>query len=234
VSAPDAGWARAVVLADVAARVPTGPRPVLVAVDGVDGAGKTTFADELARRLRESPRDGTVVRASVDGFHRPRAHRHAAGRTGETFWSRSYDYPALRQELVDAWRAGPGSPYRTAVHDVATDRVLGLPVAAVPAHGVLVLDGIFLQRDELHGLWDLAVYLDVPFEVSVSRMAARDGSVDDPTHPDQARYVEGQRIYLGTCDPRGRADVVVDNADLADPHIVREGNRAGAGRVEGA
>ncbi|WP_246580249.1 hypothetical protein [Deinococcus aestuarii] len=48
--------------------------PVLrVAIDGVDGAGKTTFADELAGVLRERGR--TVIRASVDGFHAPRATR---------------------------------------------------------------------------------------------------------------------------------------------------------------
>jgi len=217
------------VLLSVAEQVPAPGRPVLVAVDGVDGAGKTTFADELAAALTAHARP--VVRASVDGFHHPRAHRHAAGRTGETFWSRSYDYPALRRELVDPWRAGPGSTYRTAVHDLDTDAALELAASVVPEDGVLVLDGIFLQRDELHGLWDLAVFLEVPFETSVSRMAVRDGSVADPTHPDQARYVDGQRIYLAGCRPRGRADVVVDNTDLADPHIVREGNRTASGGV---
>ncbi|HEX6246810.1 MAG TPA: uridine kinase [Nocardioidaceae bacterium] len=212
--------ARQEVLAAVASRIPLLGRPVLVAVDGVDGAGKTTFADELAEVVRESGRFAEVVRASVDGFHHPRAHRHALGRTGETFWSRSFDYPALLRELVAPWRAGPGSSYRVAVRDVEADRALDLPPAVVPARGLLVVDGIFLQRDELHGLWDLAVFLDVPFAVSVSRMARRDGSVDDPEHPDQARYVEGQRIYLTACDPRSRADVVVDNADLAAPRII--------------
>jgi uridine kinase len=208
------------VLAAVASRIPSPTRPVLVAVDGVDGSGKTTFADELAEVAVATGRFGAVVRASLDGFHHPRAHRHAHGRTGETFWSRSYDYPALLRELVGPWRSGPGSAYRTAVHDVDTDRALDLPPAVVPARGLLLLDGIFAQRDELRGLWDLAVFLDVPFEISVARMAARDGSPDDPGHPDQARYVEGQRIYLATCDPRSRADVVVDNSDLAHPRIL--------------
>ena len=97
------------VLEEVAARIPVLGRPVLVAVDGVDGSGKTTFADELAAVVEASGRFGEVVRASVDGFHHPKAHRHALGRTGETFWSRSYDYPALLRELVGPWRSGPGS-----------------------------------------------------------------------------------------------------------------------------
>jgi uridine kinase len=36
------------VLASLAARIPRPGRPVLVAVDGADGAGKTTLADDLA------------------------------------------------------------------------------------------------------------------------------------------------------------------------------------------
>jgi uridine kinase len=212
--------ARREVLAEVASRIPLLDRPVLVAVDGVDGSGKTTFADELAEVVRESGRFAEVVRASVDGFHHPREHRHAHGRTGEAFWSRSFDYPALLRELVTPWRTGPGSSYRPAVHDVATETALDLPAAVVPERGLLLLDGIFTQRDGLREHWDLAVFLDVPFEVSVSRMARRDGTVDDTAHPSQARYVDGQRIYLATCDPRARADVVVDNADLGAPRIL--------------
>lgn len=76
------------------------------------------------------------------------------------------------------------------------------------------MDGLFCQREELAGCWDSVVFLDVPFEMSVRRMAARDGSVDDVDDvddPDQQRYLVAQRTYLATCTPRDRADLVVDN-----------------------
>jgi len=92
-------------------RVPSLDRPVLVAVDGADGAGKTTFANAVGERLTGRP----VVRATVDDFHHPRAHRHALGRTAATVWERSFDLPALRRELLDPWRRGSGSTYRGAV-----------------------------------------------------------------------------------------------------------------------
>lgn len=215
---PTVSPARAAVLAEVADRLPRPGRPVLVAVDGVDGAGKTTFADELAAVCRATC-PGPVVRASVDGFHHPAAHRHALGRTAEAFWSRSFDHDAFLSLLVDPWRRGPGASFRAAVHDVASDRALDVPADVVPEDGLLVVDGIFLQREELRHAWDLVVFLDVPFEVSVPRMAERDGSDPDHEAPSQARYVEGQRIYLATCDPRSRADVVVDNTDLQQPRF---------------
>ena len=191
-----------------AAIVPGRGRPV-VAIDGVDGAGKTTFAEALAERLRADGRD--VVRASIDGFHHPLEHRRAQGRTAEAVWARHFDYAALRRELLEPWRAGPPATYRPAVHDVAYDVALHLEPRTPPEEGVLVVDGLFCQRPELHGCWDRVVFLDVPFEVSVSRLAARDGSVDDVEDPDQRRYLEAQRHYFDTCDPRGRADLVIDN-----------------------
>jgi uridine kinase len=194
---------------DRAARLVPRSGRFVVAVDGVDGAGKTTFADALAALLRR--RGDAVERASIDGFHHPLAHRRAEGRTAEAVWSRHFDYEALRRDLLDPWRAGPGSSYRTAVHDVFTDETLDLPRRPVPTSGVLVVDGLFCQRPELEGCWDAVVFLDVPFPVSVARMARRDGGSPDPDHPDQRRYVDAQRHYLETCRPRERADLVVDH-----------------------
>jgi uridine kinase len=53
--------------------------PTRVAIDGVDGVGKTRLADELVEPLAATGRE--VIRASVDGFHRPREARYRRGRT---------------------------------------------------------------------------------------------------------------------------------------------------------
>lgn len=83
------------------------------------------------------------------------------------------------------------------------------------------MDGLFLHRDELVGSWDLPVFLPAPFATSVARMAARDGSHPDPSHPTVHRYVEGQRLYFEACRPWARADLVVDATDLDAPTIPR-------------
>jgi uridine kinase len=207
---------REVVLARVWEQMPAPERPVLLAVDGPDGAGKTTFADDLAG----SAPGRTVVRASLDDFHHPRAHRHAEGRTGATVWARGFDYEAVRRELLDPWRRGAGASYRRRWHDLATDAGVDEAPGTVPDQGVLVADGVFAQRPELDGVWDLVVYVDASQPVRLSRMAARDGVPDDADHPDQRRYLDAQRIYLTRCRPRDRADVVVDNTEPAAPRIL--------------
>ncbi len=85
---------------------------------------------------------------------------------------------------------------------------------------MLLLDGLFLHRDELAAAWDFSIFLDVAFSVSVARMAERDGTTSDPAPPSVARYLGGQRLYLAACHPQRRASVVVDNSDYDHPQIV--------------
>jgi uridine kinase len=178
-----------------------------VAIDGVDGAGKTTFADRLAEVL--APCGRQVIRATVDAFHRPRAERYARGsESPEGFFLDSYDYGALARCLLDPLAPGGSRRFRRAVFDWRTDRPVDAPEEVADEDAILLLDGIFLHRDELAGRWDYSVFLDVPFEVSAARNAARGGRQSD-------RYVDGQRLYLAACDPAARATRVIDNSGSA-------------------
>ncbi|GGQ52247.1 nucleoside/nucleotide kinase family protein [Couchioplanes azureus] len=187
-----------------------------IGVDGVDGVGKTTYARALAAALTAAGRP--AIHISADGFHHPRAIRYRLGRDSpEGFWRDSYDHAALIANVLAPFGPGGTRRYRTAVHDVGTDEVLDLPWHTAAADAVVVVDGLFLHRDELVGHWDFSVFLAAPFEVTVPRMAARDGSHPDPAHPTQRRYVQGQRRYFAACEPWNRASVVIDHSDLAAP-----------------
>lgn len=185
------------------------PGRLIVAVDGVDGAGKTTFADELVPVLESKNR--TVLRASVDGFHNPRMIRNRRGKGDpEGFFLGSYNYADFRRYLLDPFRAGATS-VDVARYDHTGDAEIARPMD-LATQTVLLIDGIFLHRDELHRLWDFSIFLSVPFAVSYGRMAERDGSISNPLAPENRRYYEGQQLYLNHCKPMGRATVVVDNS----------------------
>jgi uridine kinase len=203
----------------VALICPLSRAPILrVAIDGVDGAGKTTLADELAGVLRQSGE--AVIRASVDGFHQPRSLRYQKGRDSPLgFFEDSYDYAQLKSCLLDPLSAGGSLRYRTAVFDHCSDQSLNLPEQQASPGMILLMDGIFLHRPELLNYWDFSVFVDVPFAVSLARLAQRDGSPSDPEHPAQRRYVEGQKIYLQRCQPQRKATYVLDNQDLQRPKL---------------
>ena len=208
---------RVTLLTEIAALVTPATRPILVGIDGLDGAGKSWFADELAQVLASRTHDLSIVRSSVDYFHHEQTYRHALGRTAETVWNRSFDYRTMRCELLDPWLRGAGSSYRFAWRDLTTDALVDTPAQRVPERGMLLVDGVFIQRPELVDVWDVTIFVDVPFAVSAARMARRDGSTPDPDAPEHRRYADAQRHYLAACDPAGRADIVVDNTDLERP-----------------
>ncbi|MHA7248152.1 nucleoside/nucleotide kinase family protein [Arthrobacter tecti] len=203
-------------LATVLRRACGGGR-VLVGVDGVDGSGKTTFADSLAAL---ASRDGrAVIRIGLDNFLNASAVRYRRGRDSpEGFWLDSYNYGRFREWALESLRAD-GS-YREACHDLATDSSLCPPSQQAPSDCLVLIDGMFLHRDELAAVWDVSVFLDVPFTVTAERMAIRDGSDPDPEHPSMRRYVQGQRLYLGGCDPASGATFVVDNSDPGAPRFI--------------
>jgi uridine kinase len=183
---------RGQVLATVADRILRLPpdRPARVGIDGVDGAGKTVFADELAHVLRDASRP--VIRASVDGFHQPKAERYRRGRCSpEGYFEDSYDYAALRRVLLDPLGPNGTGRYRAAIFDHAVDMPLSSPEREVLPGSILVFDGIFLHRQELRNCWDISIFLEVAFDVSVARCARRDGTSPDPAAAANRRYVEG-------------------------------------------
>lgn len=171
---------------------------MLVAVDGMDGAGKTVFADELGRELAERGRP--VRRASIDDFLHPPDVRYRRGRWSPAgFWLDSYDYAAFEAQVLE-------------------------PFCREPTGAVLVVDGIFLHRDELIRHWDFSVFLDVSVETAYARMSTRDGVPASPAHPANRRYVEGQRRYFSACQPWTRASMIINNDHVSAPFVIPHGS----------
>lgn len=109
-----------------------------VGVDGIDGGGKSTFADEVATAL--SSRGINVLRSTTDSFHNPRAVRWARGKLSpEDFYLHSHNLDALREVLLDPISANPPRPFRRASFDEPTDSVVDAPTESATDGDVLVL-----------------------------------------------------------------------------------------------
>lgn len=198
-------------LLDVLVRsTPLLDHPTLMAVDGVDGSGKTTFAAKLADRYERKGRPAHVVH--MDDFLNPRVIRYRLGRDSpEGFFQDTYDLATFRANIIGPLgrRGGPSMVCRA--FDYRTDRPILEEPIEVTTDAVVIVEGMFLHRDELLDTWDMSVFLDVPFAISVRRLAERDGTSSNPDDSSVRRYVEGQRIYLAACTPSQRATHVVTN-----------------------
>jgi len=194
--------------------------PTRVAIDGFDAAGKTTLADEVAALVAARCRQ--VIRVSLDDFHRPRNVRYRLGRDSPTgYYDDAFDRAELRASVLDPLGPEGDRVYRAAAFDLVADRPAPAPPRTAAPDAVLLVDGVFLQRQELDSCWDLTVWVDVPIEESIRRGVARDRALfateTEAQHHYVTRYAPGQRLYVEELDPAARADVVLDNADPAAP-----------------
>lgn len=181
----------------------------IVAVDGRPGSGQAEFADDLGEALRRAGHD--AVRASLDDFRRPRADREAAGLPpGESRYRETDDVAAFRRALVAPFRLGTGASFVTAHFDHRRDSPIEPGWVSADADAVLVVDGAFLQRADLHGLWNMSIWVDAPDDARESRLAALP-AVDRGA--DEAAW----RLYTADLDPRTTATAIVDVADPEHP-----------------
>jgi uridine kinase len=196
--------------------------PVRVAIDGVDAAGKTILADELAGAIERLGRP--VIRASIDGFHNPRAIRRRRGSLSpEGYFEDSFNYPALKEALLQPLGPGGCRSFRRAVFDFRTDEPVARVLEEASADAILLFDGVFLLRDELRAHFDFSVFVRAAFEVTIRRAEQRDvylfGSVEEVRNRYRRRYIPGQQLYFRTAQPERWASVIVDNNDPMRPRI---------------
>jgi len=178
----------------------------LIAVDGFDGSGKAQFADELAERLERGSH--AVFRASIDRFHLPRAERYANGDSADAFYNSSFDYELFRRVLIEPFKLGGSAGFVTEAYDVARDAPIMMQWQTAPQDATLIVDGAFLNRPELRGLWNYSIWLDTDEVVASGRLRAEGGQLS-------ARYPGAQELYLAEANPRARATAIVDNT-IAD------------------
>lgn len=178
----------------------------LVAVDGRHGSGQRHFADAVAETLVAH---GTkVFRAHIDDFFQPRASREREGwLDGGAHYRAAYDYSLFRRVLVDPFHAGGSTGFVLVGFDEVRDQpVFQAKWMSAGPDAILIVDGVFLHRPELSGLWNYSLWLSVPPSPS-----------DDP---EKVRDAAADVAYLRDANPSAKATAIIDNQDPELPQRV--------------
>ena len=182
------------------------PGRTVVAIDGLAGAGKTCFADELAELLSDGGL--ATVRISLDAYGLADCYGGSIATVQDAGTPAGWFLEDVLEPLRDA---GSGR-YRTAVADGS-----GHPRWACAGDQVVALvDGRYLHGAPFcnstgDSVWDLSVWLDVSMDEAYHRLNSVQGQDSDqrPLGGDPCRSI--QLRYLHECDPASRADLVVEN-----------------------
>jgi uridine kinase len=201
-------------------------RPMRVGVDGITAAGKSTLAAELTAAVQDL---GCQARhLSTDDFHHPRARRHRLGRdSARGYYGDAYDLAAVAALVLRPLGPGGDRRIRSRFHDISSDALLDVEPELVSTGTVIIIDGTFLQRRELDGLWDEMIFVRTDQQVARERAVQRDaalfGGAETAERMYAVRYHPACDLYLAEADPITRAGIVIDNDDLAHPVLCRIG-----------
>ena len=164
--------------------------PQLVALSGPDCAGKSTLAADVQEQLNHLGLGVTLL--SMDAFLIPRHLRTLNTPEPLEYFESAFDYAALVRTLETVEK-------RTS--SVCSN-----------SHDIVLVEGVFLLRNELYDWWNLAIWIEVDTSVILDRALKR-----DKEYFGDERTV--RRVYQNRCLPAQdyhiRRDLPKQKADIA-------------------
>lgn len=173
-------------------------RPVLVALDGRCGSGKTTLAAQLAEQFPDSAVFHT------DDYYLPPAQR--IPNWVETPCA-NMDLTRLREEVLVPAQAG--AAVRSRAYSCREGSYL--PEQCVPPAPLYILEGSYSHHPILAGFYDLKVFVTCSKEEQARRLQAREGKRYENF---VRRWIPLEEAYFAQCRIEALADLLWDTTNL--------------------
>jgi len=141
-------------------------RPVLVALDGRSGVGKSTLANDLVPLLGARLVFG-------DDFYAGGTHEEWQARSPTQRRANVMDWERLREDALIPLRAGRRTSWRS--FDWQTWSGLSEDVTVCEPAEIIVLDMVYSAGPELSDLVDMAILVTLTDQERRARLIARDG-----------------------------------------------------------
>ncbi|MGR3764226.1 kinase [Rossellomorea sp. NS-SX7] len=175
---------------------------IVIGVDGLSRSGKTTYVKDAGDLLKENHID--YVCLHMDDFIERRKKRY---HTGLDEWKEYYylqwNVENLRNDMFSKLKSSTRLTlqYYDDESDVHTTKELKLP-----SSGVILIEGVFLQRKEWKGYFDYLIYLDCGRE---ARFRRENESTQAQLEKFKKRYWKAEDYYLQNIQPLENADYVI-------------------------
>jgi len=184
------------ILPQVLEKIRSLPKPVLIAISGFGGSGKTTFAEQLSAAI-----NAPIV--GVDSFMRDR------NLTEYERWE-IMDFKRLESEILAPFHTG-ANPLAYGHFDWGTNGII--ETRTINHSGYLVVEGVGLLRPELKKYFSYSIWIDCPLDEANERGKKRDREIH--LNP-QDEYWNGpwrksEIEYQETYRPEETADAVISN-----------------------
>lgn len=194
-------------------------RPYVVAINGIDAAGKTSFTHDLSAALGQAD----ICLVHLDDFHHPRAFRNAGADPVANYLERTFDFERFEREVLEPLRRPNGLSKSLSVLDLASDRFGRTVRYEVHSGSIVLIEGVFLFQPRWLHYFDLKVFLAVEEAAARRRGIERDRATMGEAVAERydSKYLPAQRLYVERCQPAECADIVIDVTDWGAPRVAK-------------
>ncbi|MFJ7648693.1 uridine kinase [Lysinibacillus sp. NPDC097279] len=183
-----------------------GQRPLIVAIDGLGGAGKTTVVKELVGTLEN---EYIINVLHIDDYIVESEKRY---NTGNEEWFEYYflqwDIELIKKCLLKIHNNH--QELTLPFYNRATNTVINSKRLFV-SNSILLIEGVFLQRNEWREFYDYTIFLECPKHVREERVLKRDSYIGDVSairKKYEERYWVAEDYYLTKEQPLQKADLL--------------------------
>ena len=175
----------------------------IIGVDGLSRSGKTTFVNQLESKLNKKGVDFFTFH--MDNHIVKKNERYDTGfEDWYEYYQLQWEVEWLREHLFEKARRGCQLilPYYDNESDDHKYQTVDLP-----KEGVILIEGVFLQRKEWQPYFNHLIFLDCPRN---RRFAREDPSAQKNMEKFRNRYWKAEDYYMRNVKPRESADYIVN------------------------
>ncbi|MEM6539139.1 MAG: hypothetical protein AAF668_15595 [Pseudomonadota bacterium] len=192
-------------------------RPVLVALDGRSGVGKTTIANAIVEMTNGTLINGDDFYAGGSAVHEDLSGEELmdicidrqqlrevleALKSGQDTTFSPFDWSKFAENGPGESRLGKNGPGK----DGSSENELG-DEKHLTSNSVLVLEGVYANHPDVRPLIDLSVLIDAPKDVSTQRLIRREGELSAW----ERQWQRAEDVYFATVSPPDVFDIRLMN-----------------------
>ncbi len=187
-------------------------RALLVAVSGIDGAGKSYWSAQLVQALQSAGHRAGVV--NIDLWLALPAERFDPARPGRNFYERGIRFDQMLADLVRPMQQARSLHANIEAADATMADRYRQRTIALEDLDVLVIEGVFLLKRELRDEIDLRIWIDCTFDTALERALDRGQEclpAREVVRDYHTIYFPAQQIHFEIDEPKACADLIAVN-----------------------
>ncbi|MGF7057471.1 hypothetical protein [Brassicibacter mesophilus] len=195
-------------------------KPLIVGINGIDTCGKTVFSKNLEKYLKDKGHE--VQLTHIDDFHNPTEIRYSGKNQIENYYNRSFNVEFLVENILKPAKINGTLNDKFMLLNLETDKYDVEKQYRIDNNTFVILEGVFILREEIEPYLDYKIFIHVPFEQCKIRALERDVPVygDDILKKYDTKYIPTQKYYLEKYPPEEYVDIIIENSDWNNPTII--------------